>query len=263
MSPPSAASASHPYSLDGFLDGAVTLVQPRSGHRAGLDAALLQALVPADASGHAIDFGAGVGTVGFAAAARAPALSVTCVENNPELVACARLALQRPENAAFASRVTVVEADVTDRREAREARGLLDGAANFVLMNPPYDQPERVRPSPDAGRRQAHLADRSARSAWIRSAAGLLQTGGLLGLIHRAAALPEILESVGAAFGDIRVIPVHPLADKPAGRILVRARKSHRGGLRLMPGLVLHNAHGGWTDEAEAILRGRTDLASP
>ena len=263
MNRPSAASALHPYTLDGFLDGAVTLVQPRSGHRAGLDAALLQALVPAQASGHAIDFGAGVGTVGFAAAARASALSVTCVEVNSELVACAKLALQMPENAAFASRVAIVEADVTGRREAREARGLVDGSANVVLMNPPYDQPEQVRPSPDAGRRRAHVADRSALSAWIRSAAGLLETGGLLGLIHRAAALPDVLDSLGAAFGDIRVTPVHPLADKPAVRIVVRARKSQRGGLRLMPGLVLHNAHGGWTDEAEAILRGRTDLASP
>jgi tRNA1(Val) A37 N6-methylase TrmN6 len=129
----------------------VMLVQPRGGHRAGLDAALLQALVPGDASGEVIDLGAGVGTVGFAVAARAPALSVKCVENDPELVACAESALERPENVDFAARVRVVQADVTDRREVQEAGCVRDGSADFVLMNPPYDQAERVRPSPDAG----------------------------------------------------------------------------------------------------------------
>ena len=35
------------HSVDAFLGGLLTLVQPRKGHRAGLDAALLQAIVPA------------------------------------------------------------------------------------------------------------------------------------------------------------------------------------------------------------------------
>ncbi len=255
-----AEPAPQPYTLDGFLDGSITLVQPRGGHRAGLDAALLQAVVPADASGHAMDLGAGVGTVGFAVAARAPALAVTCVERDGEFVACAQMALRRPENAAFAPRVRLVQADVGERREAREARGLRDGTADFILMNPPYDAPERVRPSPDMSRRGAHIAEPGALSAWCRSAAGLLKPGGLLGLIHRPAALPEIFAALNAAFGAISILPVHPGADKPAGRIVVLARKASRGPLRLMPGLILHETGGGWTEEAEAILRGRAEL---
>ena len=53
---------------DGFLAGRVHLYQPRSGHRAGLDAAFLQACIPAEASGHLIDFGSGCGAVAMAAA---------------------------------------------------------------------------------------------------------------------------------------------------------------------------------------------------
>ena len=258
MSPQAAEAPSDDYSLDRFLGGSVLLLQPRSGHRAGLDAALLQALLPGDATGEAIDLGAGVGTVGFAAAARAPALSVTCVERDPELVACARSALETPENAGFAARVRVVQSDVTDRRELREQCG--NGTADFVLMNPPYDSPERARPSPDARRRSAHVAERGALGAWTGSAAGLLRAGALLGLIHRAAALPDVLEALGASFGDLRIVPVHPFADKPAGRIVVRGRKGSRGDLQLMPGLVLHDAGGGWTEAADAILRGRADF---
>ena len=255
-----AERAPESYTLDGFLDGGVTLVQPRGGHRAGLDAALLQAVVPANAKGHAMDLGAGVGTVGFAVAARAPGLAVTCVERAGELIACAEMALRRPDNAAFASRVRLVHADVSERREAREERGLHDGTADFVLMNPPYDAPERVRPSPDISRRGAHIAEPGALSAWCRSAAGLLKPGGLLGLIHRPAALPDILAALNAAFGAIRVLPVHPSGDKPAGRIVVLARNASRGPLRLMHGLILHDAGGGWTEEADAILRGRAEL---
>ncbi len=260
MNPEAAETASPTYTLDAFLGGAVALVQPRTGHRAGLDAALLQALVPGNASGAAVDLGAGVGTVGFAVAARAPALSVTCVENDPELVACARSALGRPENAGFAARVAVLEADVTDRRELRDRYG--DGTADFVLMNPPYDNAERVRLSPDAGRRSAHVAEPGGLAAWTASAARLLRPGGQLCLIHRAAALPDVLAALGTSFGDVRITPVHPRAEKPAGRILVVARKAGRGDLRLMPGLVLHAAGGGWTEAADAILRGRADLGA-
>jgi tRNA1(Val) A37 N6-methylase TrmN6 len=253
--PAEAADATH--SVDAFLGGLVTLVQPRQGHRAGLDAALLQALVPADAAGCAIDLGTGVGSVAFAVAARAPALSVIGVEREPELVACARMALQLPENAGFAARVRLVEADVTGRRHPREAAGLPDHAADIVLMNPPFDDAREMRPSPDPRRRGAHVAEPGGLAAWCRTAAGLLKAGGTIGLIHRAAAFAEILQALSGRFGEIRVLPVHPAADRPAGRILVRARSASRGKLQFLPGLVLHRADGAWTPEADDILRGR------
>jgi hypothetical protein len=49
MSSVELAPAEH--SIDGFLDRRITLMQPTGGHRAGLDAALLQALVPQSARG--------------------------------------------------------------------------------------------------------------------------------------------------------------------------------------------------------------------
>ena len=95
------------HSVDAFLGGRITLLQPLKGHRAGLDAALLQALVPADACGRAVDLGTGAGTVAFCIAARAPHLSVIGVERERELAACARAALERPENAGFGGRDVV------------------------------------------------------------------------------------------------------------------------------------------------------------
>jgi len=81
------ATTKQEQTVDAFLGGLVTLVQPRKGHRAGLEAALLQALVPSDAAGLAIDLGAGVGTVAFSVAARVSTLSVVGVELDADLVA--------------------------------------------------------------------------------------------------------------------------------------------------------------------------------
>ena len=247
-------------SVELFLGGKVTLVQPRSGHRAGLDAALLQALLPADAAGHAVELGSGTGAVSFCIATRAPGLRVSGVEISAELVACAREALRHPGNAGFAARVRLVETDVTSRRTTREAAGLAEGSADWVAMNPPFDVEGSVRPSPDPARRFAHVAGPEALAEWCRSAAGLLRPGGQLAVIHRAAALPALLGALEDRFGDCRIKPVHPSRDAPASRVLVLARRGSRAGMRLMPGLVLHENGGSWAAEADAILRGERQV---
>ncbi len=249
-----------PHSEDAFLGGRVLLLQPKKGHRAGLDAALLQAVVPGDAAGLLVDFGAGVGTVAFAAAARATALRAVALEREPDLVALAQAALRHRENAGFAERVRAAMADVTSLSDVRRALGEADHTADWVLMNPPYDTSDRGRPSPDAGRRSAHVGDAALLGAWIATAATLLKPGGRLGVIHRAETLPALLAAIAGAFGGIALLPVHPSAEAPASRIVVRAEKGSHAPLRVSSGLVLHQPDGGWTREADAILRGHAVL---
>jgi tRNA1(Val) A37 N6-methylase TrmN6 len=55
---------------------------------------------------------------------------------------------------------------------------------------------------------------------------------------------------------------VLPFADQPAKRVLVRAIKSGKAPMRLLPALVLHDREGGkHTPETEAILRGEAAMA--
>ena len=248
-----------PRTTDAFLGGRVVLVQPQKGHRAGLDAALLQAVVPFDASGLLIDIGAGVGTVAFSAAARAPRLTAVALERDPALVELARAALQLPANAGFSARVRLVTADAADLGAVRNTIG--EAAADWVLMNPPFDTPGRVRQSPERARREAHVGGAELLQAWCRTAAALLSPAGTLGIIHRAEALPAVLQALAGAFGGMRVLPAHPFAGAPASRIVVRAERASRAPFSLLPGLALHEAGGGWTDEADAILKGRAALA--
>ena len=54
---------------------------------------------------------------------------------------------------------------------------------------------------------------------------------------------------------------MQPFADEPAKRVLVRAVKTGKAPLALLPALVLHDRSGGkHTAEADAILKGESDL---
>jgi tRNA1(Val) A37 N6-methylase TrmN6 len=125
-----------------------------------------------------------------------------------------------------------------------------------VLMNPPFNDPARQRTSPDRQRRLAHAGSRGTLAAWIKTAARLLRPGGTLTLIWRADGLADVLRALAAAFGGVTVLPVHSKAGEPAIRVLVRAAKASRAPLALLPGLVLNDAAGVPTAQAESVLRG-------
>ena len=83
----------------------------------------------------------------------------------------------------------------------------------------------------------------------------LLEDDGLFLLIHRPEALAEILASVSRQAGALTLLPVQPRAQKPAMRILLRAKKGSRAPLTIAPALVLHDAEG-FLPFAEKIHRG-------
>jgi tRNA1(Val) A37 N6-methylase TrmN6 len=249
-----------PRSQDLFLGGRVALVQERGGHRAGLDAALLQAALPDEATGNVADLGTGNGVVALSVAARAAAVRVTGIDRDADALACARAALALPHNARFSRRVHLVEADLCAPRAAREAAGLADAGFDWLLMNPPFASADRVRASPDAARRGAHVAGPEALAAWIASAAGLARARGRLAVIHRAEALPALLDALAGRFGGVRLLPFFPRPGEPASRIVVGAVRASRAPLAIRPGLVLHELDGSWTDTAQALLEGRATL---
>jgi tRNA1(Val) A37 N6-methylase TrmN6 len=84
----------------------------------------------------------------------------------------------------------------------------------------------------------------------------VLKSGGVLCLIWRSDGLAEVLAALGRGFGGIAIRPVHPDADKPAIRILVRAVKGSRAPLRLCPGLMLADEIGLPGKESREILSG-------
>ena len=123
------------------------------------------------------------------------------------------------------------------------------------MANPPFHAEGTVRPAPDKGRAAAHIMQEGALEAWVRFFATFTAPKGLLTLIHMPQVLPELLPLLDRRFGAITLFPLFPKEGEPAVRVIVQAKKASRAGLRLLSGLVLHEAHGRYTDKAEAVLR--------
>lgn len=250
------------HTIDAFHRGGFWLVQPGGrGHRAGMDALVLASAVPDVFGGRVADFGAGAGAAGMAVIARCRQSHAVLVESSPEMAAYAGQTRQLDANAHLRDRISLLHADVTLTGKTRIAAGLGDASFDFVIMNPPFNA-GIDRASPDPLRRQAHvMTETDLLERWIRSAAAVVSPRGGIAIIARPQSLAAVLTAFSGRFGSAQIVPVHPRADAPAIRIVVRAMRASRGALSLMPGLVLQeNGSDDLTARANAILDGHASL---
>lgn len=230
--------------LDAFHRGRFHLLQPKNGgHRAGMDAMMLAALVADERPVRVADLGAGAGAAGLGVAARLPHAEVTLVERSPLMADYARRTLQLAENAFLADRVQVVEADVTLKGRARVAAGLPDDHFHHVIMNPPFND-GRDRRTPDALKAEAHAMTEDLFEGWVRTAGAIMVPGGQLSLIARPESVGEILAACGRRFGGLELTAIHPRPGEEAIRLLVTAIKGSRARLKWRAPLVMHAEEG-------------------
>lgn len=245
ISPPSVTE-------DAVLDGRVRLRQPVAGYRAGMDAALLAAACDAKAGERVIEAGCGVGGALLAAAARRPDARFVGLERDPVAVDLARGNAARND---LQDRVEIVGGDVQ-----RGFRALDLPVFDAVMSNPPFfDDPAALRaPAPEKS--GAWMAD-GGLAAWTAFCLKAVREGGAITLIHRADRLADLLALLAPKAGSFRIRPIAPFADVPAKRVIVRAIKTGKAPLVLLPPLVLHDREGtGHSAAAEAILRGDAAL---
>jgi tRNA1(Val) A37 N6-methylase TrmN6 len=242
---------------DAALGGRLRLLQPRRGHRFGHDAILLAAATRAREGDRIVDLGAGVGAAGLALATRVPGTQVKLVEMDAGLVALALLNAARNQ---LVGRVNAVALDVGGSAADYAAAGLRPASCDAVLMNPPFNDPARHRPSPDRRRRDAHDLAPASLIIWIDAAARLLRRGGILTVIFRADGIIDLLGTLAGRFGSIAVLPVHGKLGARAIRVIVGAVKGSNAPLAILPGLVLSAQDGMPTDAAEAVLRDGAEL---
>lgn len=249
----------HPSELtdDAVLDGRLRLLQPRRGHRFGHDAILLAAATLARDGDRIADLGAGVGAAGLALAARVPGTKIKLVEISADLVALAALNSARNQ---LLDRVNAVALDVAASAADFAAAGLPPASCDAVLMNPPFRDPTRHKPSPDQRRRTAHDLAPSSLMTWTDAAARLLRRRGVLTVIFRADGLVDLIGALAPHFGAITVLPVHGKPGVHAIRIIVGAVKGSNAPPAILPGLVLAAEDGTPTEAARAVLRDGAEL---
>lgn len=236
-----------------FYGGLISVYEAKKGHHSGTDAVVLAACLPAGASGRLVDLGCGSGVVGLGVAARCPDLRVHLCDCDPDMVALAH------KNIAFNgldARVSAGECDVLAPFAERQAKGLEENSADFILTNPPFHPAGRVQQSPHEARARAHVLDDDGMRQWLKSLYTTLKPKGKFVMIHRPDMLPVLLEGARGRFGGLTIRAVHGKSGRPATRILIAGVKGARAPLSILEPLVLHGEDGQRTGVDEAIARG-------
>lgn len=232
---------------DALLGGRLQLLQPATGHRAGIDAVLLAAAVPAKPGELTLEGGAGVGTAALCLARRVPGVCVDALEIDPVL---ANLARQNAERNGLGDAIEVYCGSI-----ASPPYRITANSYHHVFMNPPYMEAGTNSASPHPGRLAAHQETTVALRDWIKFAATMARPGGCITMIHRADRLDDVLAALKGRAGGCEIFPLWSGNRKPAKRFIMRAYKGNDGPLSLLPGLVLHEPGAKYTDTAEQVLR--------
>jgi tRNA1(Val) A37 N6-methylase TrmN6 len=227
-----------------LLGGQVSYVQPVAGYRTGIEPVLLAASVPARAGERVVEFGTGAGAAVLCLAHRLKLVSCVGVERDPAMAA---LAQRNVDENGFGGRISIVTGDVT----AWAAEEKFDHAC----ANPPWHDALGTQ-SPRAARAAAKQATRGGLAVWIAAMASRLVRRGSLTVILPAASLADGLAALSdAGCGAACLLPLWPLPGRAAKLILLQAMRDAGGPCRVLAGLVLHREAGGYTEEAEAVLR--------
>lgn len=194
---------------DLFLGGKVTALQPAKGYRAGIDAVLLAASVPAKSGETVLELGCGVGVASLCLASRVPALQIIGVELQP---AYAALAKQNGVDVVNAD-LRTLPADLRNRQ------------FTHVMMNPPYFDRAAGSAAPDAGRDIAMGGD-TPLGDWIDVAIKRLAPKGFFTMILRIERLPEVLAALLGRIGSVIVRPIAAREGTAPHLFLLQARHS-------------------------------------
>ena len=226
-----------------LLGGRVHHAQPRTGHRTALEPVLLAASIPARAGERVIEGGTGAGSALLCLAARLPGLSGLGLERNPAMAEIARANIAANGFGGLA----VQTGDLTEFRAP--------AAYDHALANPPWHAPAATA-SPDAARDAARRATPALFAAWAAALAATLRHRGTLTWIVAADHLAAALAAHDAAgCGSPAIFPLWPKPGRPARLVILRSIRGGRGPARLLAGMTLHAPDGGFTAEAEGVLR--------
>jgi tRNA1(Val) A37 N6-methylase TrmN6 len=239
---------------DAFLGGALRILQPAAGYRAGLDAVLLAAAAPLriGQAEEILDVVAGVGVVGLAVARRSATARVTMVERE---VAAIELCRANIERNGLLERARVLAGDVSRPLGEQPSLQRLAGSFDHVLANPPYQVEGAASLAPVPAKAVANAMPADGLSHWLRFMAAMARPGGTATMIHRADRLSHLLSAFAGRFGGLLVFPLFPRHGAAAQRVLLQGIKGSRAPLQLRAGLTLHDAAHGFRPEVDAILR--------
>lgn len=218
--------------LDAF-DRRLELYQSRSGYRFNEDALALVHFfrrLRTGQGGRLADFGCGNGVMALWCALEDAALEADGYELQPALAGLAR---RNAEHNGLAGRVQIREGDL------RQHKTLVPPATyDAVIINPPYFPVGGGHPSENQEKNIARHETALTLSDWTAAAAHALKEGGELFAVYPAKRLVALLGALTSSRIEPRALqPVHPSGTSEAVQVLVRAVRSGKPGLSVLPPL--------------------------
>jgi tRNA1Val (adenine37-N6)-methyltransferase len=204
---------------------------------------LLAASIPARPGDRVLELGTGAGAGLMCLAARVAGISGVGLERDGGQAALAA--------ANFAAnRFADLRAEQGDVGAFRA-----DTPFDHALANPPWHNPLGTS-SPVPGRASAKKAGADTLHEWVAVMAASLHPRGSLSLILPAASLAAgITALTHFDCAEIHILPFWPKPGVAAKILILRGFRQGRGACVMQAGLVLHEADGGFTDAAQAVLR--------
>jgi tRNA1Val (adenine37-N6)-methyltransferase len=235
--------------LDALFQGKLKFFQSRSGYRFSLDALLLADFMTCRGREKIADLGTGNGVVALILAYRHPSVSITGLEIQPRMAERARRNVRMN---GFTDRVTIRRIDVRNVQQAFDP-----GSFAGVICNPPYRGATSGRISPNAERKIARHEIAAALGDFLRAGAYLLPIRGRMALVYPVHRGVDLLKSMrDANLEPKRLRIVHSFAAASASLLLVQGVKGGRGGIEVLPPLIVYQEGKRYTAEVEALLAG-------
>ncbi|HKO50900.1 MAG TPA: methyltransferase [Polyangiaceae bacterium] len=232
---------------DSLYDGAVSLRQPARGYRVNVDALLLADFAALGRrAGLAVDLGAGVGSVALGLHHLGAAARFALVEREAQLLA---LADENAQAAHMLSQSFCLDLSSGLPEELRQA-------ADLVVSNPPFFDPDNSRQGPHEAKTRARFGDLGP----FLSAAAAAVSGARsrVVFVYPARELSHFLtsaERVQLVAKRLRL--VHADANTPGRVALIELRRAKPGGLVVLPPLLEWAGTGVRSPELVRILAGK------
>jgi tRNA1Val (adenine37-N6)-methyltransferase len=235
---------------DTFFDGALSVVQSRTGYRFSIDAVLLASALEPKAGQTVVDLGTGCGIIPLILAYRHPDIRLYGVEIQTDLaeLACTNAAQNR-----MTDRIHIVPADIRQLKA-----GQVDGPVDLVVCNPPFHRAQSGRLNPNPQRAIARHEIHLNLEQLLSSVRRILRTGGRFATIYPAERMVDLFSTMrGAGIEPKQMRAIH--SRRPEGAKLILAQGVMRGnpGMSVDPPLVIYTADGTYTGEVQQMMEAR------
>jgi tRNA1Val (adenine37-N6)-methyltransferase len=235
--------------IDGILQGKLSIIQRRTGYRFSIDALLLAHFVAPRKYDRIVELGAGSGVVALALAMLHPSVTICGVELQVELAARARRSAALN---GLSRRVTIHDGNV------RAIASLFPRQTfDLVVANPPYRLAASGKINPDREKRVARHEIEARLDDFLNAAGHLLRARGKVAFVYPAARLVDLVSGMRARrLEPKRLRLVHSHSGGEASLALIEASKDGRKELKILPPLTIYTEQRRYTSEVAAILAG-------